>query len=92
MDGACRCANTRSSERAFAYSYTKHVFNDMHKKSHGFSGLALVDHLRMKAMNEALAQGSMVDGATEDELAAVTCLKDDLSLRGDNLVVIFRYF
>jgi len=25
----------------------------------------------MKAMNEALAQGSMVDGATEDELAAV---------------------
>lgn len=25
----------------------------------------------MKAMNEALAQGTMVDGATEDELAAV---------------------
>ncbi len=64
----------------------------MLKKSHRFSGPALVDDLRMKAMNEALAQGSMVDGATEDELAAVTCLKDDLSLRGDNLVVIFRYF
>lgn len=33
--------------------------------------------LRMKAMNEALAQGSMVDGATEDELAAVPWLEDD---------------